>query len=105
MDRYSVHNSFLRAKIKVVPGGSRSNCQRLRRLTNTGSPKQAESTFGKAHCAMLLIVLAGGRSWKGLLGPGSTMRNVFLVEDEALIRMMTAGMVEELGHRVIAEAA
>jgi len=32
------------------------------------------------------------------------MRSVFLVEDEVLIRMMTAQMVEELGHRVIAEA-
>ena len=29
---------------------------------------------------------------------------VFLVEDEALIRMMIAEMVEELGHRVVAEA-
>jgi CheY-like chemotaxis protein len=28
----------------------------------------------------------------------------FLVEDEALLRMMTAEMLEELGHRVIAEA-
>jgi CheY-like chemotaxis protein len=30
--------------------------------------------------------------------------SIFLVEDEALIRMMIADMVEELGHRVIAEA-
>jgi CheY-like chemotaxis protein len=30
--------------------------------------------------------------------------SLFLVEDEALIRMMIADMVEELGHRVIAEA-
>ena len=29
---------------------------------------------------------------------------VFLVEDDALIRMMIAEMVEELGHRVAAEA-
>jgi CheY-like chemotaxis protein len=29
---------------------------------------------------------------------------IFLVEDEALIRMMVAEMLEELGHRVIAEA-
>jgi DNA-binding response OmpR family regulator len=29
---------------------------------------------------------------------------IFLLEDEALIRMMIAGMVEELGHRVAAEA-
>jgi|SRR5882757_7007071 CheY-like chemotaxis protein len=28
----------------------------------------------------------------------------FLVEDEALLRMMTAEMLEELGHRVVAEA-
>src|SRR5689334_21107369 len=31
--------------------------------------------------------------------------SVFLVEDETLIRMMTAEMLEELGHRVVAEAA
>jgi CheY-like chemotaxis protein len=30
---------------------------------------------------------------------------IFLVEDEALIRMMIAGMVEELGHQIVAEAA
>lgn len=28
----------------------------------------------------------------------------FLVEDEVLLRMMTAEMLEELGHRVVAEA-
>lgn len=32
------------------------------------------------------------------------MPDLLLVEDEALIRMMIADMVEELGHRVIAEA-
>jgi len=30
--------------------------------------------------------------------------SVFLVEDEVLIRMMVADMLEELGHRVVAEA-
>lgn len=30
--------------------------------------------------------------------------SVFLVEDETLIRMMVAGMVEGLGHTVVAEA-
>jgi CheY-like chemotaxis protein len=30
--------------------------------------------------------------------------SIFLVEDEALIRMMIAEMLEELGHRVVAEA-
>jgi len=30
--------------------------------------------------------------------------SIFLVEDEALIRMMLAEMVEELGHRIVAEA-
>ena len=37
---------------------------------------------------------------------GEQMRqaSVLLVEDEVLIRMMVAGMVEELGHRVVAEA-
>jgi CheY-like chemotaxis protein len=33
--------------------------------------------------------------------PGTS---IFLVEDEALIRMMLADMIEELGHRVVAEA-
>jgi len=33
-----------------------------------------------------------------------TQASILLVEDEALIRMMLAEMVEELGHRVIAEA-
>ncbi len=33
-----------------------------------------------------------------------TPASILLVEDEALIRMMLVGMVEELGHRVIAEA-
>jgi len=30
--------------------------------------------------------------------------SIFLVEDEALIRMMLVQMLEELGHRVVAEA-
>lgn len=30
--------------------------------------------------------------------------SVFLVEDETLIRMMIAEMIEELGHKVVAEA-
>jgi hypothetical protein len=30
--------------------------------------------------------------------------SIFVVEDEALIRMMLAEMVEELGHRIVAEA-
>ncbi|MEO6780201.1 MAG: response regulator [Bradyrhizobium sp.] len=30
--------------------------------------------------------------------------SVFLVEDEAIIRMMIAGLIEELGHDVVAEA-
>ena len=30
--------------------------------------------------------------------------SVFLVEDEAIIRMMIAGMIEELGHDVVVEA-
>ncbi|WP_439374010.1 response regulator [Bradyrhizobium sp. DASA03120] len=32
------------------------------------------------------------------------MASVFLVEDEALIRMMVADMVTELGHKIAAEA-
>ena len=31
--------------------------------------------------------------------------SVFLVEDEVLIRMMITEMIDELGHRVVAEAA
>lgn len=34
-----------------------------------------------------------------------TIRSFFLVEDEALIRMMLIDMLEELGHSVVAEAA
>ena len=30
--------------------------------------------------------------------------SIFLAEDEALIRMMLAEMVEELGHHIVAEA-
>jgi CheY-like chemotaxis protein len=33
--------------------------------------------------------------------PGAS---IFLVEDEGLIRLMLADMIEELGHRVVAEA-
>src|SRR5258708_8050163 len=33
-----------------------------------------------------------------------TGASISLVEDEALIRMMLADMIEELGHRVVAEA-
>jgi CheY-like chemotaxis protein len=33
-----------------------------------------------------------------------TQASILLVEDEALIRMMLVEMVEELGHRVVAEA-
>lgn len=35
----------------------------------------------------------------------SATLSVLLVEDEVLIRMMGADMIEELGHRVVAEAA
>jgi CheY-like chemotaxis protein len=38
---------------------------------------------------------------KGVKVPGAS---IFLVEDEGLIRLMLADMVEELGHRVVAEA-
>jgi CheY-like chemotaxis protein len=30
--------------------------------------------------------------------------SIFLVEDEGLIRLLLADMIEELGHRVVAEA-
>jgi CheY-like chemotaxis protein len=35
--------------------------------------------------------------------PQSAAASIFLVEDEALIRMMLGDMIEELGHRVVAE--
>ena len=44
---------------------------------------------------------------KGIIGLTEAKAHrlsVFLVEDEAIIRMMIAGMVEELGHDVVAEA-
>jgi CheY-like chemotaxis protein len=40
------------------------------------------------------------RGWRAEMPEAS----IFLVEDEALIRMMLAEMVEELGYRVVAEA-
>src|SRR6201994_926046 len=36
--------------------------------------------------------------------PGVPEASIFLVEDGALVRMSLASMVEELGHRVVAEA-
>ncbi len=36
--------------------------------------------------------------------PRESPRKIFLVEDEALIRMMLVDMLEELGHAVVAEA-
>jgi CheY-like chemotaxis protein len=36
--------------------------------------------------------------------PGVPDASIFLVEDEALVRMALASMVEDLGHRVVAEA-
>ena len=36
--------------------------------------------------------------------PSLPQASIFLVEDETLIRMMIVEMVEELGHRVVAEA-
>jgi CheY-like chemotaxis protein len=38
-------------------------------------------------------------------GKKMTSASILLVEDETLIRMMTAEMVEELGHRVVAQAS
>lgn len=35
---------------------------------------------------------------------GPTKKSFFLVEDEALIRMMLVDMIQELGHTVVAEA-
>ncbi|MCP1858823.1 CheY-like chemotaxis protein [Bradyrhizobium japonicum] len=35
---------------------------------------------------------------------GPSGRSVFLVEDEVMIRMMVADMLEELGYKVAAEA-
>src|SRR6201995_3724181 len=36
--------------------------------------------------------------------PGVPDASIFLVEDETLVRMSLASMLEELGHRVVAEA-
>jgi CheY-like chemotaxis protein len=58
-------------------------------------------------------VTAAGTRWRrpDLMRPeralkGVQMRHarVFLVEDEALIRLMLAEMIEELGHQIVAEA-
>jgi CheY-like chemotaxis protein len=43
-------------------------------------------------------------SWDGGSVAQVEQLSVFVVEDETLIRMMLVDMVEELGHRVVAEA-
>ena len=40
----------------------------------------------------------------GIAQTGSLQRSVLLVEDEVMIRMMVADMLDELGYRVAAEA-
>jgi CheY-like chemotaxis protein len=55
------------------------------------------------HVAALLEFANPPRT-QGSLGTKVPEASIFLVEDEALIRMMLADMVEELGHRVVAEA-
>jgi DNA-binding NtrC family response regulator len=52
------------------------------------------SSIGGHHASDLTVL---GR-------PGVPEASIFLVEDEALVRMTLASMVEELGHRVVAEA-
>jgi CheY-like chemotaxis protein len=44
-----------------------------------------------------------GRDW--VEGEEMTIASILLVEDETLIRLMTADMVGELGHRVVAQAS
>lgn len=39
-----------------------------------------------------------------MIATGLSSRSVFLVEDEVMIRMMVADMLEELGYKVAAEA-
>jgi CheY-like chemotaxis protein len=48
----------------------------------------------------------GKAAKKASKSPGVQMRHarVFLVEDEGLIRLMLAEMIEELGHQIVAEA-
>ena len=56
------------------------------------------------HVAALLEFAKSNQGIQGSLGAKVPEASIFLVEDEALIRMMLADMVEELGHRVVAEA-
>jgi CheY-like chemotaxis protein len=63
-----------------------------------GIRKQAVHLLG-IGCRRARITSAAG-----LILLSNTRLSVFLVEDEAIIRMMIAGMVEELGHEVVAEA-
>jgi CheY-like chemotaxis protein len=55
------------------------------------------------HVAALLEFAKSTRI-QGSLGAKVPEATIFLVEDETLIRMMLVEMVEELGHRVVAEA-
>jgi CheY-like chemotaxis protein len=48
--------------------------------------------------------LVPGRARTGLMTAKPPGRSVFLVEDEVMIRMMVADMLEELGYTVAAEA-
>jgi hypothetical protein len=72
---------------------------------NTGSqPETIETVFAASSDGTKAGQGRNHLRERRLLGPDFIVRDVLLVEDETLIRMMTAQMVEELGHRVVAEA-
>jgi CheY-like chemotaxis protein len=56
------------------------------------------------HLRLGIVGSAGAQIRDRKVVPPMSEASVFLVEDEVIIRMMIAEMVEELGHRVVAEA-
>jgi DNA-binding NtrC family response regulator len=60
--------------------------------------------YFERHVAALLEFAKSTKDPTLLWGAKVPEATIFLVEDEALIRWMLAEMVDELGHRVVAEA-
>jgi CheY-like chemotaxis protein len=74
--------------------GATHHLRCLGRDRGIGTARLKSSAIGGHHATKL----------KAVRRPGVPDASIFLVEDEALVRMSLASMVEELGHRVVAEA-
>jgi DNA-binding NtrC family response regulator len=77
-----------------VPIGPRHGVRSLARDGVLRIARLKSSSIGGQHVTNL----------NALRRSGVPDASIFLVEDEALVRMALASMVEELGHRVVAEA-